>query len=1043
MRKRNSSTGRGKALDLWQAPMAAGEPLLCLATTFTFDATFFETECLGRFLQMDSHPHESDAVGYLIEREEKLAGARVAVLVDRRHAREKESLRWDILPVVVPNAVQHAKLAILCWAEHVRVLIGSANLTENAYRKNVEVMGSLELSLQHGGPREHVLAAADFLGHLLDETPGDETRSGPKQRVRQALNSLRKHIRDWPSVKLSSTLPVPIFGGIGPSVFAQLAELWPASGSPRCAHILSPFFDRDNGSEETIAALLDILAKRGTREVYFYIPWESLPDGRIQVFAPRALIEAARSAGADVFVHKVKPLQENEPRPLHAKILILANDDWELWLLGSSNFTRAGFGVGSPANRESNLVYRARDGSPEYRLLNALWPEIEKEAVDLDSNAVIWQPMREEEGEGGAEAVLPAAFQEALFDAGRQPPCLILSLGEGLPQRWSILSEDRRVLLDSEHWSGGAGEFRRQWPDSPPFVLNVQQASGGGEPSGGEWPDSPPFVLNVQWQSQTDANSAAWPVNVVAPAALPPPEKLRNLKLEDFIEILSSTRPLHESVLRMLKRRSQQRKNGDVVLDPHKRVNTETFLLRRTHRFAVMLERLRERLERPVLSVEALEWRLNGPVGARTIADAIRRDAPHLDEACFFLAELALTLKRVRASEAARGGLEEKTIRVHLRKCIQQIEDMASALLSGDDSATRVRHPKVRATAERVVQLWSQGEKVLVFCHYRATGRALRQHVSTLLQDEIIRLGSIYLAADEVASELERIAKRFSDRESPLHKHVTEALQQFVGPFAELTEEERHRIVEIIRRFLRTPSFLVRYLDLTRTDRAEAYIEAIHRPAVDGLSLHHRIDIFCRFLAERCTSEEREKYLNALYSLKTGNQAGWDIAEDPDPSEGVGDARRTRLLPNVRLANGEVHPETRHRLLLAFNTPLFPEILIASSVLAEGVDLHLNCRHVIHHDLCWNPSTLEQRTGRVDRLGSLAERVGQSIPVYLPYVAATQDEKMYRVVCDRQRWFQIVLGEKYELDETATDRRAERVPLPQSVQRGLVLHLEM
>jgi superfamily II DNA/RNA helicase len=99
--------------------------------------------------------------------------------------------------------------------------------------------------------------------------------------------------------------------------------------------------------------------------------------------------------------------------------------------------------------------------------------------------------------------------------------------------------------------------------------------------------------------------------------------------------------------------------------------------------------------------------------------------------------------------------------------------------------------------------------------------------------------------------------------------------------------------------------------------------------------------------------------------------------------------------------------------LLTFNTPLFPEVLIASSVLAEGVDLHLNCRHVIHHDLCWNPSTLEQRSGRVDRIGSQAERVGKSINVFLPYLAATQDEKMFRVVRDRERWFQIIMGENY------------------------------
>ena len=57
----------------------------------------------------------------------------------------------------------------------------------------------------------------------------------------------------------------------------------------------------------------------------------------------------------------------------------------------------------------------------------------------------------------------------------------------------------------------------------------------------------------------------------------------------------------------------------------------------------------------------------------------------------------------------------------------------------------------------------------------------------------------------------------------------------------------------------------------------------------------------------------------------------------------------------------------------AFNTPFFPDILVCSKVMGEGVDLQRFCRHVIHHDLDWNPSTIEQRTGRVDRIGCKAE----------------------------------------------------------------------
>ena len=149
------------------------------------------------------------------------------------------------------------------------------------------------------------------------------------------------------------------------------------------------------------------------------------------------------------------------------------------------------------------------------------------------------------------------------------------------------------------------------------------------------------------------------------------------------------------------------------------------------------------------------------------------------------------------------------------------------------------------------------------------------------------------------------------------------------------------------------------------------------------------------------------------------------------------------FLPNVRLVNGSTSSETRQRLMLTFNSPFFPEILITSNVMAEGVDLHRYCRYVIHHDLDWNPSVLEQRTGRLDRIGAKVERCGDPIHVYLPYVAETQDEKMYRVVMDRERWFNVVMGEKFRVDARTTDALAQRVPLPASVARELAFRLEV
>ena len=82
MSKRREDEAFGKALELWEAPAGAGDPLVCVATSFTFNATFFETE-VSRAIPCRCRRilPESESVGYLIEREEKLASARVCALV--------------------------------------------------------------------------------------------------------------------------------------------------------------------------------------------------------------------------------------------------------------------------------------------------------------------------------------------------------------------------------------------------------------------------------------------------------------------------------------------------------------------------------------------------------------------------------------------------------------------------------------------------------------------------------------------------------------------------------------------------------------------------------------------------------------------------------------------------------------------------------------------------------------------------------------------------------------------------------------------------
>ncbi len=221
-------------------------------------------------------------------------------------------------------------------------------------------------------------------------------------------------------------------------------------------------------------------------------------------------------------------------------------------------------------------------------------------------------------------------------------------------------------------------------------------------------------------------------------------------------------------------------------------------------------------------------------------------------------------------------------------------------------------------------------------------------------------------------------------------------------------------------------------------------LKALNKTDKSGISLRNLIDSFLNFLETKCEQPTRIEYIEALNSIQPGGIRGKDISKSFDSSELEQDGQIFETLqPNVRLVNGATLQSTRQKLMLTLNTPFYPDILIASSVMAEGVDLHLNCRHVIHHDLCWNPSTLEQRTGRVDRIRAKAEQCLEPINIYLPFISETQDEKMFRVVMDRERWFKVFMGEQYKVDYQTTEKLSDRIPLPEAVLEDLTFKLDL
>jgi superfamily II DNA or RNA helicase len=79
---------------------------------------------------------------------------------------------------------------------------------------------------------------------------------------------------------------------------------------------------------------------------------------------------------------------------------------------------------------------------------------------------------------------------------------------------------------------------------------------------------------------------------------------------------------------------------------------------------------------------------------------------------------------------------------------------------------------------------------------------------------------------------------------------------------------------------------------------------------------------------------------------------------------------RLDLDGRILVFTGQTSLEERDRIKLAFNAPFEDEpvrILVCTDAAREGLNLQARCHDLIHVDLPWNPSRLEQRNGRIDR----------------------------------------------------------------------------
>ncbi len=193
-----------------------------------------------------------------------------------------------------------------------------------------------------------------------------------------------------------------------------------------------------------------------------------------------------------------------------------------------------------------------------------------------------------------------------------------------------------------------------------------------------------------------------------------------------------------------------------------------------------------------------------------------------------------------------------------------------------------------------------------------------------------------------------------------------------------------------LRRVALRPDFIGRFADKARDTLPDTLHAAVRVPR-GAESVMQRIVRYLQALSKANGT------INALDKTNTARRSLWRGVDLDDETM-------------VQLLEGSVPSDKRVRLCAAFNSPLAPDVLVCTGIGSEGIDLHRECAEIIHHDLPWNPAKLEQRIGRIDRVGRLGESTSGLVRIGIPFLAQSYDQFQYDRVLSRAKLFEVLLG---------------------------------
>ena len=215
----------------------------------------------------------------------------------------------------------------------------------------------------------------------------------------------------------------------------------------------------------------------------------------------------------------------------------------------------------------------------------------------------------------------------------------------------------------------------------------------------------------------------------------------------------------------------------------------------------------------------------------------------------------------------------------------------------------------------------------------------LVQHLNTLSKPKQERVRDNKVMAGILRRQIAQVQEDYADDEEYEGANAG-AVEVASKTFTPLTQQERALIEQMIA-WAKTAS---ERRD-SKTKQLLSWLKSVLKP--NGIWNDERVILFTEY---RTT----QKWLQQILT-----------------SEGLGDGNRLALI------YGGMESEEREKIKNAFQAKPSAEnklrILLATDAASEGIDLQNHCHRLVHIEIPWNPNRMEQRNGRIDRMGQKQE----------------------------------------------------------------------